>query len=68
MPNDRMEKLKAANFIWDLEDTYEKRWEEKYAELARFLEAHGHMIIPDKKKHASLIKWIRHQRESSLEG
>ncbi|KAI2502515.1 helicase [Fragilaria crotonensis] len=62
MPADRMEKLKAANFVWNPEDTYEKRWEEKYAELSRFYEAHGHLIIPPRKKHAALNTWIRNQR------
>ena len=67
MPMDRMEKLKAANFIWDPEDTYEQRWEEKYAELARFYESHGHMIVSG-KKNSALTTWMRHQRANRERG
>ena len=61
MSKERMEKLKAANFTWDPEDTYEARWERKYAELIAFYETKGHLTIPNKKD--PLAKWIaQHQR------
>lgn len=58
----QIEKLESIGFPWaPCDDT----WNQRYEELLKFRNEHGHTYVPQKcKKHPELGVWVRHQRRA----
>eukprot|EP00957_Ditylum_brightwellii_P144314 10994363-Ditylum_brightwellii.AAC.1 len=57
LSDDKIEKLDALNFVWDVYDT---QWEIRYKELQKFVLENGHANVPTDE--TSLGSWVSHQR------
>ncbi len=63
---DRVERLEARGFEWD---PIAALWEERFSELVRFKEEHGHCDVPmGWSENAALGKWVGHQRTRAKKG
>lgn len=59
LPLDRLERLKAINFVWVVHSS----WENMYEKLVAFKENHGHANVPQSYKNdPQLGKWVNNQR------
>jgi len=55
----RIQKLEEIGFQWRVRGTVTVKWEERFEELKRFKEEHGHFFIP--RKH-TLLPWAQYHR------
>jgi len=56
---DRITALDSLAFVWDVRNA---GWEEKFNELARFKETHGHCDVPTQNPSTPLGRWVNMQR------
>ena len=63
MTDERKQKLADLGFQWELpkRSRREERWNERFEELRRYRETHGHIDVPEKS--GPLGKWLKNQRE-----
>ena len=60
MTSSRIEKLNKVGFIWD---SHEIVWRERYQQLIRYKQEHGHCRVPSYcKKNPQLASWVKCQR------
>lgn len=60
MTAERVQQLDKVSFCWD---THEETWLERFRELSRFKERHGHCIVPTNySANPKLGTWVHHQR------
>jgi len=59
---ERVHLLEDISFDWD---SYKppKSWEDHFANLLAFREAHGHCDVPRRYEHKQLGEWVHHQRK-----
>ena len=59
---ERVDKLNAINFIWNVKDYF---WNIFYEQAKTYYHTHGNISMTEEfmKKNKSLSKWITHQRE-----
>ena len=66
LSEDRIARLEEIGFVWNV---FEEEWEEKFMELKRFREEHGHCRVPwGYSKNPSLYVWVSHQRDCFKKG
>jgi hypothetical protein len=59
---DRIDVLNSLDFCWDLHKfEAEKNWNDRYNDLVRWKEAHGHCNVP--QSDPNLGKWVKMQRD-----
>ena len=56
----RKNRLKEIGFTWQVQDLYNKQWENYFRQLLKFHMEHGHFTVPGKEK--KLVSWIERQR------
>jgi Helicase associated domain len=64
LSRDRREQLDAIGFVWD---TYETSWNDKFQELQRFRQQHGHCLVSRYQHDAEypgLRTWVERQRKN----
>jgi superfamily II DNA or RNA helicase len=70
LSRDRITRLEALGFRWDIDERDEKqdelKWQLMYSSLSAFQKAHGHCNVP--KSHGILSTWVRQQRKRASEG
>jgi hypothetical protein len=60
MSEERASKLDSIEFCWN---TYEALWLERFHELCKYKEIHGHSVVPTKcAENQRLGTWVHHQR------
>jgi Helicase associated domain. len=60
MTQDRVELLNREGFVWD---SHEVVWRERYEQLLRYKEKHGHCRVPSYcKENPQLATWVKCQR------
>ena len=60
-----IERLNDLGFDWD---TIATRWEQKFAELLKFKEVHGHTNVSQRTtEYKELASWVKNQRKVNLE-
>mmetsp|Transcript_16763 Transcript_16763/g.31759 ORF Transcript_16763/g.31759 Transcript_16763/m.31759 type:complete len:583 (+) Transcript_16763:365-2113(+) len=60
MTQDRVELLNREGFVWD---SHEAVWRERYEQLVRYKEQHGHCRVPSySKEYPQLATWVKCQR------
>ena len=66
LSKERIRRLDEIGFIWD---RLEANWDEMFAALVEFKEAHGHCNVPNWwLKNPKLSKWVSHQRSFHKKG
>lgn len=65
-PPDRLARLEEIGFLWDARDVI---WNEKFQELKKFREDHGHCNVPrENKGNTKLRTWLKTQRTICNQG
>ncbi|MGK7397902.1 MAG: helicase associated domain-containing protein [Candidatus Cyclobacteriaceae bacterium M3_2C_046] len=62
MKQDRLRKLKKLDFVWDFRELYEDQWEEKFNQLLKYKQKHGHCRVPLSHPDQKLAGWVDRQR------
>lgn len=57
---ERIKLLNRLDFVWNLRDA---TWNERMAELQKFVAVNGPGVMPSLKTHAVLVDWLRYQHK-----
>lgn len=64
MTPERAAQLEAIGFVWATTDPRHIPWQNRFEELCRFREQHGHCLVPiGYKKNIQLSNWVSTQRQ-----
>jgi hypothetical protein len=66
LQEDREQKLRELNFVWNIKAVHATQWEVFFQQLTAFYRAHGHCRVPG--KYEKLVSWIERQRLAKKNG
>lgn len=59
---ERIEALDKLGFEWNLDNKFNKQWQERFDELVEFKKRHGHCNVSRDRHNGILGRWVSYQR------